>query len=103
MDIAVENIKAHCVTLLRLAMHAESEHPGNALEDESFASALKEFSENVELMMAEDLPSPKGKWARGDPKRVKKERHRKGKSKEKSCDEELDALRNKPLPTPPNK
>ena len=31
--------------MLRLAAHAEQEHPGNALEDESFAHALKEFSE----------------------------------------------------------
>merc|ERR1712130_450830 len=56
LDVAIENLRAHCVTLLRLAMHAESEHPGNALEDESFACALKEFSDQVESMMDEDQP-----------------------------------------------
>jgi hypothetical protein len=54
-------VRAHCVTLLRLAMHAEKEHPGNALEDESFAFALKEFSDHVEYMMAEDQPITYGK------------------------------------------
>ena len=54
MDIAVANVRAHCVTLLRLAMHAETEHPGNALEDESFAFALKEFSDDVETNLESD-------------------------------------------------
>merc|ERR1712137_924012 len=38
LDVAIEHLRAHCVTLLRLAMHAESEHPGNALEDEPINS-----------------------------------------------------------------
>lgn len=50
MDIAVTNIQAHCVTLLRLALHAETE-AGNALEDEAFAIALHEFSQEVQEMM----------------------------------------------------
>ena len=49
------------MTLLRLAMHSESEHPGNALEDESFACALKEFSEQVESMMDEEKPIAHGR------------------------------------------
>ena len=44
------NEQAHCVTLLRLALHAETQS-GNALEDEAFAIALHEFSEEVEEMM----------------------------------------------------
>ena len=47
MDIAIEHQNAHSVTLLRLASYAEQEHPGNAIEDESFAAALKAFTEEV--------------------------------------------------------
>jgi hypothetical protein len=46
--LAITNVRAHCVTLLRLAMQAELEHPGNAMQDESFGQALKLFSEEVE-------------------------------------------------------
>ena len=59
LDIAIKHLRAHCVTLLRLAMHAEMENPGNALEDESFAMALRGFSEEVELMMLPQQPEMK--------------------------------------------
>ena len=45
--IAIEGQKAHAVTLLRLAMYAETETRGNAVDNESFASALKSFSAEV--------------------------------------------------------
>lgn len=64
MDIAVANVQAHCVTLLRLAMHAEVE-AGNALEDEAFSIALREFSEEVEEMMKEQ-PSENSLWIQDD-------------------------------------
>jgi hypothetical protein len=48
LDISIANAHADCATLLRLAIHATREHPNNALADESFAHALKQFSEDVE-------------------------------------------------------
>ena len=48
MDVAIANIRAHSVTLLRLAMHAESEHK-SMMEDEYFTNAFSEFSDEILL------------------------------------------------------
>ena len=61
LQVAVANERAHCVTLLRLAEHAESQS-GNPLEDEHFAIALREFSAEVEEMLAPKSNDAKGLW-----------------------------------------
>lgn len=61
LQVAIANERAHCVTLLRLAEHAEEES-GNALEDENFAIALQEFSEEVEALMAPPQDAMTGLW-----------------------------------------
>jgi hypothetical protein len=48
LDLAVKHERAHCVTLLRLASHAQAEHPGNAMKHESFQQALQMFSTDLE-------------------------------------------------------
>eukprot|EP01096_Ripella_sp_DP13-Kostka_P009116 TRINITY_DN3455_c0_g1_i1.p1 TRINITY_DN3455_c0_g1~~TRINITY_DN3455_c0_g1_i1.p1 ORF type:complete len:883 (+),score=333.27 TRINITY_DN3455_c0_g1_i1:52-2700(+) len=48
LDISVQYTQAHCVTLLRLAMHSENDRGGSNVDNESFATALKEFSEEYE-------------------------------------------------------
>ena len=58
LELAVQHTQAHCVTLLRLAMHAQREHPSNGLEDDSFARALREFSDEYEQILALEPISP---------------------------------------------
>ena len=47
----MENLQAHCVTLLRLAMHSQREYAKHSRNDESFTHALKDFSDEVELIL----------------------------------------------------
>ena len=49
----MNHLQAHCVTLLRLAMHAEREYSKSSREekDDSFAHALKDYSDEVEQLI----------------------------------------------------
>jgi len=62
LEIAMNYLQAHCVTLLRLAMHAEREFSKNSRDekDDSFAHALKDYSNEVEQLILLPPSSPDG-------------------------------------------
>jgi hypothetical protein len=46
------NLQAHCVTLLRLAKHAQREYSGSSSsKEDSFMLALKDYSDEVEQLV----------------------------------------------------